>query len=245
MPKQEQRTRVGENQPLSRGLRRVDRAASRRPSLVRSLTGVGRSAGSGSVTSSPPVRLAGAMVVLILGTGLSLAGGAGAEPGGRDPDQEPPSAPANVRVTEATPTSVSLAWDESTDNVGVAGYFVEVDGGRRAKRVPTPAYMVDGLQCGQMVTVLIQAFDRARNRSEQVSATVSAAACPDTQPPSTPTGLTVTARTATTITLAWSPATDNVGVQGYDVSVDGVARPTTNQPATTLSDLVCGRTHMR
>ena len=205
MPKQEQRTRIDENQP-------------------------------------PRRHLVGAMVVLILGTGLSLAGGAGAAPGGRDPDQEPPSAPANVRVTEATPTSVSLAWDESTDNVGVVGYLVEVDG-RRAKRGSAPAYTVDGLQCGQIVTVLIAAFDRSRNRSEQVSATVSAAACPDTQPPSTPTGLTVTARTVTTITLAWSPATDNVGVQGYDVSVDGVARPTTNQPATTLSDLACGRTY--
>ncbi len=39
----------------------------------------------------------------------------------------------------------------------------------------------------------------------------------DTQAPSVPGGLTATAKTATTVTLAWTAATDNVGVTGYDV----------------------------
>ncbi len=39
----------------------------------------------------------------------------------------------------------------------------------------------------------------------------------DTQAPSTPGGLTVTGTTASSVSLSWSPATDNTGVTGYDV----------------------------
>ncbi|MEV4611282.1 glycoside hydrolase family 6 protein [Kitasatospora sp. NPDC049258] len=40
---------------------------------------------------------------------------------------------------------------------------------------------------------------------------------PDTTAPTTPTGLRSTAVTSSGVSLAWSPATDNVGVTGYDV----------------------------
>src|SRR5262249_19647443 len=41
------------------------------------------------------------------------------------PDTQPPSVPANLRTTSLTPTSLTLAWDASTDNdSGVAGYDV-------------------------------------------------------------------------------------------------------------------------
>ncbi|WP_275444561.1 glycoside hydrolase family 19 protein [Paenibacillus sp. ACRRX] len=39
----------------------------------------------------------------------------------------------------------------------------------------------------------------------------------DTTPPSTPPGLSSTAQTSTSITLAWNAATDNVGVTQYDI----------------------------
>jgi chitodextrinase len=50
----------------------------------------------------------------------------------------------------------------------------------------------------------------------------------DTQAPTTPAGLAVTAKTATSVSLAWSAATDNVGVTGYQVLRSGtvVASPT-------------------
>jgi endoglucanase len=49
----------------------------------------------------------------------------GAEPGGGQQDTQPPTVPANLRVTATTSSSVSLAWDASTDDVsGVTGYQV-------------------------------------------------------------------------------------------------------------------------
>ncbi len=43
----------------------------------------------------------------------------------------------------------------------------------------------------------------------------------DDEAPSSPAGLTVTAHTDTTVSLAWSPSTDNVGVTGYNIYRDG------------------------
>jgi len=49
----------------------------------------------------------------------------GTEPGGGQQDTQPPSVPQNLRVTGTTSTTVSLAWDASTDDVsGVIGYQV-------------------------------------------------------------------------------------------------------------------------
>jgi len=52
----------------------------------------------------------------------------------------------------------------------------------------------------------------------------------DTTPPSTPTGLALVSKTATTISLGWTASTDNVGVVGYDVLRNGVkvGSPATN-----------------
>jgi hypothetical protein len=52
--------------------------------------------------------------------------------------------------------------------------------------------------------------------------TIRVSATPDTTAPSTPTGLTVSAFTPISLTLAWSAATDNVGVTGYRLYRDGV-----------------------
>jgi hypothetical protein len=47
---------------------------------------------------------------------------------GQKPDTSPPTAPGNLRKVQVTPISVTLAWNASTDDVGVAGYDVYRDG---------------------------------------------------------------------------------------------------------------------
>ncbi|MEU6350407.1 carbohydrate-binding protein [Streptomyces sp. NPDC047072] len=44
----------------------------------------------------------------------------------------------------------------------------------------------------------------------------------DTQAPTVPTGTTIDAWTDTSLAVTWAPATDNVGVTGYDLYADGV-----------------------
>ncbi|WP_321166281.1 glycosyl hydrolase family 18 protein [Luteimonas huabeiensis] len=73
--------------------------------------------------------------------------------------------------------------------------------------------------------------DGATATSAPVTITVGGNGGPDTTPPSVPTGLQATQRTAASITLSWSASTDNAGgsgVAGYDVYRNGqiVGSPT-------------------
>ena len=65
----------------------------------------------------------------------------------------------------------------------------------------------------------------------------------DSQPPSTPTGLTVTGSTSSHISLGWSASTDTVSVVGYDVFLNGTRVGSTSAPAYTFSGLVCGASY--
>ncbi|MFC8783045.1 glycoside hydrolase family 6 protein [Streptomyces nigra] len=57
----------------------------------------------------------------------------------------------------------------------------------------------------------------------------------DTTAPTAPTGLRATAKTASSVSLAWTAATDNVGVTGYDVYRDGT-RVGSTATGTTYTD---------
>ena len=64
----------------------------------------------------------------------------------------------------------------------------------------------------------MRAVDQAGNLSPYSTiATATTPAAPDTTAPSTPSGLTATAASATQINLSWTASNDNVGVTGYRV----------------------------
>ena len=152
-------------------------------------------------------------------------------------DTTPPSAPANLTATAASPTQVNLAWSASTDDVGVAGYKVYRNGVFLASAVTT-SYSDATAQPATTYSYTAYAYDAAGNISPASNtAAVTTPAQADTQPPSVPGGLTGTAVSASRVDLAWSAATDNVGVAGYTVYRGGTAIATTSGPsATTYSD---------
>ena len=69
---------------------------------------------------------------------------------------------------------------------------------------------------------------------------------PDTQAPSTPTGFDVTSSTGNSITTAWDPSTDDVGVTGYEVFRDGTSAGLTDAAPTTFvfAGLSCGTSYL-
>jgi chitodextrinase len=163
-------------------------------------------------------------------------------------DTQPPSVPPNQRQAGATQTTITFAWDPSTDNVGVAGYRLYLNGAYVASTQQT-SYTYTGLQCGTTYTVGLEAYDAAGNTSDIRYATgpMSTAACTtappsDTQPPSTPASLTAYP-TASGATLTWAASSDNVGVSGYDVAVDGGTAATTTSTSYTLTGLACNTAH--
>lgn len=94
-----------------------------------------------------------------------------------DPDDtQAPTAPGNVRSTGTTSSSVSLAWDAASDNVGVTGYDV-YNGSVLATSVAGTSATVSGLSADTAYSFTVQAKDAAGNKSPQ-----SAAASARTQP---------------------------------------------------------------
>lgn len=85
--------------------------------------------------------------------------------GGGGDDTEPPTAPGNPRATGTTASSVSLAWDAATDNVGVTGYDV-YNGATLAASVTGTSATVTGLAADTEYTFTVRARDAAGNVSK-------------------------------------------------------------------------------
>ncbi|MFF9194011.1 fibronectin type III domain-containing protein [Streptomyces sp. NPDC014779] len=65
----------------------------------------------------------------------------------------------------------------------------------------------------------------------------------DTQAPSAPTGLQATSRTSSSVTLAWTAATDNVGVTGYEVYQGATKVSTVTGTTATVSGLAASTSY--
>ncbi|HJZ47868.1 MAG TPA: fibronectin type III domain-containing protein, partial [Roseiflexaceae bacterium] len=79
-------------------------------------------------------------------------------------DIEPPSAPANLYVIGKTDTAIALAWDASSDNVGVAGYTV-YSGAAIVRITTATTTTIDGLAPSTTYTLAVTAHDAAGNMS--------------------------------------------------------------------------------
>jgi len=160
-----------------------------------------------------------------------------------------PTAPTGLTIKAATLTtttaSAELAWNASTDNIAVTGYEIYRDGSRIAT-VRTPGFTDSALIPGNTYSYFIISVDGAGNRSV-ASSSVSVTPNPvnlgvtvngqlsssilnlpeifDLTAPTAPTNLSATtaavSATTSSVTLTWSPATDNKGVTGYEVFRDG------------------------
>lgn len=136
-------------------------------------------------------------------------------------DIYPPTAPTEVQCLTHNDTDIMLTWQPSTDNVGVTGYNIYVNG-ELAETVndlsDRPWCLLTGLIPGTEYTLTITAFDLLENESEPSEAikVTTTGQAPDTEPPAKPEGLTAEAAT-TSVMLRWNATTDNVGVTGYRV----------------------------
>ncbi|WP_430409057.1 endonuclease [Kordia sp.] len=85
-------------------------------------------------------------------------------------DTELPSVPMNIMVSNETSNSIDVSWAASTDNVGVTGYDVYVDGMLNQSVGGTTA-TVSGLSASTMYGFTVRAKDAAGNNSAQSSST--------------------------------------------------------------------------
>lgn len=137
-------------------------------------------------------------------------------------DITPPSIPTGVTGFATSATQINLSWNESTDDIGVAGYKIYRDG-NYIKSVYSTSASDTGLNPNTQYCYRISAYDNNSNESyKSDELCITTHPLSDTISPAAPQLLSVTAISSSQIDLNWSHSTDNVGVIGYKIYRNGV-----------------------
>jgi len=161
-------------------------------------------------------------------------------PSATPPDTIPPTVPTGLTATAVSGTQVNLAWNASTDNVGVTGYQIYRNGSLLATVTNGTTYSDTGLTNATAYQYTVTAYDAAGNVSAQTSPVT--ASTPDTIPPTVPTGLKLVLATKS-INLSWIASTDNVGVTGYAIYRNGTKIATATSLTYSDTTVVQGSTY--
>jgi chitodextrinase len=161
--------------------------------------------------------LAVGAILLIVASGASTAGATRR-------DRTPPTTPTNLRITATTETSISLAWNASTDNSGSFSYRVS-EIGINNQTVAAPQTQTtltfSRLWPDRTYTYTVWAVDAAGNRSGN-SNTVSYTTPPDVTPPTPAPQLTVTPFRPARAGFSWTQSVDNVSQVQYTLYANGI-----------------------
>ena len=132
-------------------------------------------------------------------------------------DNIAPTAPTNLLSNNITQTSVKLTWDASTDNVTVVLYEV-YQNDTLITTVNNTSVTVNNLTDDTAYNFSVKAIDSSENISSfSNKAFITTLAAPDTTAPSSPSNLSTSNITETSVNLSWNASTDNTAVTGYDV----------------------------
>lgn len=133
-------------------------------------------------------------------------------------DIEPPTQPQALRVTQVSPTQITLMWEAANDNVGVTEYQIVRDNSVVGTVKSTQTHYIDtGLANLSKHSYHIVALDKASNQS--APSTALSTSTYDGSAPTIPAQLEA-ATTSAGVELGWQAASDNVGVAGYIVYRD-------------------------
>ncbi len=157
------------------------------------------------------------------------------------PDETPPELPDPFDVVLTGPTTVSIRWGASTDNVGITGYRIKRDNPTLAQ-LPASAtsYDDDSVEAGKTYTYSLSATDAAGNRSDAVTASITVPNESGGSPPTTPGSVTATATGEQSVNVEWIASTDDTGLSGYEIFRDGVSAGLVGATTTAWNDT--GRT---
>jgi len=180
--------------------------------------------------SHRPIRRVVAGLIVVLGLAFADASASAAPKGPKPPpttvpppgDTGAPTAPTNLRVTATTRTSITLAWNPSTDNSGTFSYVVRQDNSLSwTVNQSQTSYTLTWMSPGRTYTFFVYAVDSALNRSGN-SNTVTATTQPDLTPPTAPV-LSVPNVSPSQVWLSWTESVDDIPPSsvGYSVLVNG------------------------
>jgi glucose/arabinose dehydrogenase/chitodextrinase len=128
-------------------------------------------------------------------------------------------------ATNITGSSAQISWTTNEAATSRVEYGLTTSYGSLttldATLVTAHSVALTGLVPNTTYNYRVRSIDAAGNEAISANSTFRTAAASDTIPPSTPTGLTATAVSATQINLSWNASTDNVAVTGYQIFRNG------------------------
>jgi chitodextrinase len=165
-------------------------------------------------------RAAGTALALVLALAVAGPVAAGKKPPPATGDKTPPTTPTNLHATSLSQTSITLAWDASTDNSGSVTYSVNKDGQGLTVPQGQTTYTIDWLSAGRTYTFYVTAVDRSLNTSGK-SNIVTVTTPADTAAPPAPT-LSGHVRGPSQVRLTWNRVEDDTSAfVTYRVFVNG------------------------
>ena len=156
-------------------------------------------------------------------------------------DNQAPTVPTNVSLSNITTASINVSWTAATDNVAVTKYEVYTNGNLHGE-TNTTNYTATGLNSNTTYAITVSAKDIANNQSAQSTA-VNGTTLSDSTPPSVPTNLSVSNETGTGFKVNWTPSTDDTAVVGYDIFVDSTLKGSSETTSYTVSGLTISTTY--
>lgn len=145
------------------------------------------------------------------------------------PDKTAPSSPSGLKASSAAVTEVNLTWEPASDNVAVKGYDV-MRNGMKIGTTSKTSYCSKSLFPGKTYTYTVRAYDVSGNVSGS-SRPLNVAAQKDSQSPTAPSGLKITAVKGSSVSLAWTASDDNSKVAGYQIYCNGIVIATAARPS--------------
>lgn len=145
-------------------------------------------------------------------------------------DTEAPTAPVNLTSNTQTSNSISLNWNESSDNVGVHHYDIYRNNVKVGSSKTTDFTDIN-LKANTEYTYIVKAIDNSGNESlESNKITIKTKELPlvDTEAPTAPKNLHSMGETESSIDLHWMESSDNVAIDKYKIYRDGILIHTTS-----------------
>jgi large repetitive protein len=157
-----------------------------------------------------------------------------------------PDAPSNLLVTILSKTSLRLNWNQTPspqfNETNFEVYQSEQASGPYTLITITNAdassNTITGLKANTKYFYRVRAVNNTAASTSFVEANGTTEA--DNQAPSSPGNLAITGTTRSSIALSWSASTDDVGVTGYNIYVNGSLAYLTNQTQFTVNNLTAG-----
>ena len=135
-------------------------------------------------------------------------------------DEEAPTAVQFITQGEITEQSITIIFGGAEDNKGILGYEIHRDGKQVGKTNKT-TYKDSTVDPGKDYTYTVFAFDEDGNKAPS-SPVLTVRTLDDSELPSVPQNLGIKTRTGSSITIEWSPSTDNVEVDSYNIYSNGI-----------------------